>query len=113
MGYATGLETGLCLFDHLIVPLVQVEGMCFASEGFAIQHAGWMGGAIEASTHCFRSEGPLFEYLSDVELAKTWNNDCLTVQSCINECVMLSNEKHLRDIATNGLWKKQCKSSLT
>jgi monoamine oxidase len=85
-----------------------VEQMCFASEGFAVRHAGWMGGAVDASTLCFRTGGALSSYMTEEELDAQWNKGCLTSESCRNECEKLSNENDMRDIATGGMFTKVC-----
>lgn len=99
----------LLLFLLLLLLCFQVDGMCFASEGFSVRHSGWMGGAVDASTRCFKSFGPLAEYLTQEDLQKTWNGECLTVKSCQDECVLLRNERDMRDVATGGLFSKECK----
>ena len=84
------------------------EGLCFASEGFALAHRGWMGGAVDAATSCLR--GLLREYFTDEQIDGWWSG-CLSVDSCRNECLLLPNERDLRDIATGGHFSRQCREA--
>ena len=86
----------------------KVDRMCFASEGFSIDHSGWMGGAVEAATHCFYSEGPLSNFIPLETLLRTWSDGCLTERTCVQECFMLNNELSMKDIATGGKFKEWC-----
>jgi hypothetical protein len=84
------------------------EGMCFASEGFALAHRGWMGGAVDAATACLR--GLLRDFFTDAEIDGWWGR-CLSVDSCRDECVLLPNERDLRDIATAGAFSRHCRAA--
>jgi hypothetical protein len=86
--------------------LTVFQGLCFASEGFAVAHRGWMGGAVDAGTACLRG---LFSDLVTGDEIDGWWNRCLSVETCRNECVLLPNERDLRDIATGGLFSQECR----